>query len=100
MARYRGPLGTVAAVQFTGRHDSNLLSFDDEDDAGAPPVWVMDALNAKTIDVSAMGPALVLAYRGGSYGLVKGDWLLCSDDGEIAPCCARQFAERYKRVDG
>jgi hypothetical protein len=94
---YRDRNGELCeAAQFKGgRADEEGLCFNG-DDGG----WVLDALKAKTLELNALGCALILNFRGGTYGLVPGDWVIRKRGGEITQCRGDKFAERYERVDG
>ena len=68
------------------------------------PAWLLAAFMA---DHDAPG-ALILAVDGdgsittrinalaGSYVVEPGDWIICAGDGELYPCKAEIFAQRYE----
>jgi hypothetical protein len=62
--------------------------------------WVCAAMNDGLLELSAFGSGLVLNYRGGSYGLVKGDWVIRKRGGELTQCRGDKFAEKYEAVSG
>jgi hypothetical protein len=100
MSFYRDRSGElVEAVLFKGGHVNGDygLCFNGDD---AAMQWVCTAMNAKTLELSALGSALVLNYRGGSYGLAAGDWVIRKRGGELTHCRGDRFASQYERVDG
>jgi hypothetical protein len=46
------------------------------------------------------GTAPIVNHRGGSYGLVVGDWLIRLRGGELTHCRGDRFAQEYEAVDG
>jgi hypothetical protein len=93
---YRGPDGELCeAARFAGGHinDDYGLSFETKTTDFA---WLTDAMNSGVLEISAFGSGLVLNFRGGSYGLVSGDWVIRRRGGEIVHCRGDQFEQRYK----
>lgn len=102
MARYRSKADgtTVDAVQFTGRLDADVLAWRDPDETASLPTWLCDAMNAKTVECSAIGLGLILNVHSGSHGLAKDDWVMVRPDGQLGWCRGERFAEQYERVYG
>lgn len=97
MSFYRSKSGDlVEAARFKGGHVNadDGLWFECTD----VPTWLCDAMNAKVLELSAFGSALVLNYRGGSYGLAPGDWVIRMHGGELTHCRGDRFATEYEEV--
>jgi hypothetical protein len=58
-------------------------------------------MNRRVLELSAFGSALVLNFRGGSYGIARGDWIIRKRGGELTAWCrGDRFAQQYERADG
>lgn len=97
MSFYRSKSGDlVEAARFKGGHvqADTSLCFETPGDIS----WVCEAMNAKVLELSAFGNALVLNHRGGSYGLAAGDWVIRLRGGEITHCRGDRFEQEYEAV--
>jgi hypothetical protein len=97
---YRHKDGTLCeAARFAGGHiqsDEGLEIHTGSNDWA----WVIDAMNDGTIEIGALGSSLILNFRGGSYGIAPGDWIIRKRGGELTQCRGDKFEQLYERVDG
>jgi hypothetical protein len=97
---YRDQEGRLCEVaRFNGGHirSDEGLDIDTGSDDWA---WIVDAMNDGTVEISAFGSSLILNFRGGSYGVAPGDWLIRRRGGEIVPCRGDRFEQQYEPVHG
>lgn len=98
MTLYRDKEGELCeAARFNGGHvnDDYGLAFSGSDETMQ---WVCEAMNSKVLELSAFGSALILNFRGGSYGLAPGDWVIRKRGGELTQCRGDRFEQEYAAV--